>query len=71
LLKQLVDLLRKEEILTNLLDLFHMILEMWNVIIEKYIKNPITIPIYYTKYLAENENSVLQKYKELLGGVKN
>jgi hypothetical protein len=38
---------------------------------EKYIKNPITMQIYYTKYLAENENSIPKKYKELLGGVKN
>jgi hypothetical protein len=38
---------------------------------EKYIKNPITIPIYYTKYLAEDEKSIPQKYRELLGGVMN
>jgi hypothetical protein len=39
--------------------------------IEKHIKNPITIPIYYTKYIAENEKSIPEKYKELLGPVKN
>jgi hypothetical protein len=37
---------------------------------EKYIKNSITIPIYCTKYLAE-EKSIPQKYKELFGGVMN
>jgi hypothetical protein len=40
-------------------------------VIERHIKNPITIPIYYTKYIAENESSIPQKYKELLGSVKN
>jgi hypothetical protein len=40
-------------------------------VIESHIKNPITIPIYYTKYVAENERSIPQKYKELLGSVKN
>jgi hypothetical protein len=40
-------------------------------VIESHIKNPITIPIYYTKYIAENERSIPQKYKELLGSVKN
>jgi tRNA U34 5-carboxymethylaminomethyl modifying enzyme MnmG/GidA len=29
--------------------------------IEKHIKNPITIPIYYTKYIAENEKSIPDK----------
>jgi hypothetical protein len=38
---------------------------------EKYIKNPITIPTYYTKYLPENEKSIPQKCKEQLGGVRN
>jgi hypothetical protein len=42
-----------------------------NNVTEKYIKSPIVIPIYYTKYLAENENFIPQKYKELLGGVEN
>ena len=40
-------------------------------VIEQHIKNLVTIPIYYTKYLAENERSIPQKYKELLDGVKN
>jgi hypothetical protein len=40
-------------------------------VIESYIKNPITIPIYYTKYIAENERSIPQKYKDLLESVKN
>jgi hypothetical protein len=40
-------------------------------VIKKHIKNPITIPIYYTKYIAENERSIPQKYKELPGSVKN
>jgi hypothetical protein len=40
-------------------------------VIERHIKNPITIPIYYTKYIAENESSIPQKYKELLESVKN
>jgi hypothetical protein len=39
--------------------------------IEKHIKNPIIIQIYYTKYTAENEKSIPEKYKELLGSVKN
>jgi hypothetical protein len=39
--------------------------------IEKHIKNQITIPIYYTKYIAENKKSILNKYKELLHTVKN
>jgi hypothetical protein len=39
--------------------------------VEKQIKNPITIPIYYTKYIAENEKSIPEKCKELLGHVKN
>jgi hypothetical protein len=38
--------------------------------IEKHI-NPITIPIYYTKYIAENEDSIPENYKELLHNVKN
>jgi hypothetical protein len=37
---------------------------------EKHIKNSITIPIYYTKYIAENEKSIPEKYRELLGPVK-
>jgi tRNA U34 5-carboxymethylaminomethyl modifying enzyme MnmG/GidA len=40
-------------------------------VIERHIKNHITIPIYYTKYIAENERSIPPKYKELLGSVKN
>jgi hypothetical protein len=40
-------------------------------VIERHIKNPITIPIYYTKYIAESERLISQKYKELLGSVKN
>jgi hypothetical protein len=35
--------------------------------IEKHIKNSITIPIYYTKCIAESEKSIPEKYKELLG----
>jgi hypothetical protein len=38
---------------------------------EKYIKNPITIPICYTKYLAKNENSIPKKYLDFLNGPKN
>jgi hypothetical protein len=38
---------------------------------DKYVKNPVTLPIYYTKYLGENEKSIQQKYRELLGGVMN
>jgi hypothetical protein len=39
--------------------------------IEKHIKNPIIILIYYTKYIAENEKSVSEKYKELFYIPKN
>jgi hypothetical protein len=39
--------------------------------IEKHIQNPITIPIYYTKYIAENEKSIPEKYRELLNTAKN
>jgi hypothetical protein len=39
--------------------------------IQKHIKNPITIPIYYIKYIAENEKSIPEKYKELLHTAKN
>jgi hypothetical protein len=44
--------------------------EVYNVI-EEHIKNPITIPIFYTKYVAENERSIPPRYKELLDSVKN
>jgi hypothetical protein len=40
-------------------------------VIESLIKNPITIPIYYTKFIAENERAIPQKYNELLESVKN
>jgi hypothetical protein len=40
-------------------------------VVEKHIENPITTPIYYIKYIAENEKSIPEKYKELLGPVKN
>jgi hypothetical protein len=40
-------------------------------VIEHYIKNPVTTPIFYTKYIAENERLIPPKYKELLGLVKN
>jgi hypothetical protein len=39
--------------------------------VEKQIKNPITIPIYYTKYVAENEESIPKNYNELLRNAKN
>jgi hypothetical protein len=39
--------------------------------IEKHIRNPITIPIYYTKHIAENEKSIPEKYRELLNTDKN
>jgi hypothetical protein len=38
---------------------------------EKYAKNYITIPIYYTNYSAENGKPIPQKCKELLGQIKN
>ena len=37
----------------------------------KYIKNPVTIPIYNTKFLADNETKIPPNYLELLGGTKN
>ena len=40
-------------------------------IAERYIKNPVTIPIYNTKFLADNESSIPPKYRELMGGTKN
>ena len=40
-------------------------------ITEKYIKNPVTIPIYNTKFIADNELSIPPKYRELMGGTKN
>jgi hypothetical protein len=39
--------------------------------IEKHIKNPLTVPIYYTKYIAKDENSIPEKYEELLDTAKN
>ena len=38
---------------------------------DKYVKNPVTLPIYYTKYLAENEKSIPQRYRELFRGIMN
>ena len=38
---------------------------------DKYIKNPVTIPIYNTKFLADDETKIPPNYLELLGGTKN
>jgi hypothetical protein len=47
-----------------------MILEMWCVM-STILRNPITIPIYYTKYISENERLIPEKYKQILGTFKN
>jgi hypothetical protein len=38
---------------------------------DKHVKNPVTLPIYYTKYSAENEIFIPQKYRELFRGIMN
>jgi hypothetical protein len=38
---------------------------------DKYIKNPVTIPIYNTIFLADDETKIPPNYLELLNGTKN
>jgi hypothetical protein len=66
----------KKAFITVLISYFKNNVVLLNNLIElsdKIIKNPITItiPLYYTKYLAKNENSIPKKYLDFLNGPKN
>jgi hypothetical protein len=41
-----------------------------SIILSKTLRTQLLF-LYYTKYIAENEKSIPEKYKELLGPVKN